>query len=173
MTDIQVRALTEDEWDTFRTIRLAALTESPDAFVADAATEVDYDEEFWRVRLRRARRLYAVADGEAAGVASLGQLDGAENTAEIFGLWVDPAWRGRSVAAALVRRASEEAVEDGFERIAYWVSTDNGRAVAFASSFGFRPTGRRRPMTVKGENGDDEEEIAMVLSLVGDRGASW
>ncbi len=173
MTDIQVRALTEDEWDLFRTIRLAALNESPEAFVADAATEEDYDEAFWRLRLRRAQRLYAVADGQPAGVASLGQLDGAENTAEIFGLWVDPHWRGRSVAAALVRRAGEEAHDQGFDRIAYWVSTDNGRAVAFASGFGFRPTGRRRPMSVKGETGDDEEEIAMVLPLAGDRGASW
>lgn len=173
MTDIQVRALTEDEWAVFRTIRLAALTESPDAFVADKAAEEGYDEEFWRLRLRRARRLYAEAGDQAVGIASLGHLEGADNTAEIFGLWVDPAWRGRSVAATLVRRASEAAAEEGFDRIAYWVSTDNGRAVAFASSFGFRPTGWRRPMRVKGADGQDEEEIAMVLPLAGDRGASW
>jgi hypothetical protein len=68
-----------------------------------------------------------------------------------------------------VRSASEQAADDGYERIAYWVGTDNGRAVAFASSFGFRPTGRRRPMRVSHGN-DDEEEIAMVLSLTADRG---
>ena len=44
----------------------------------------------------------------------------------------------------------------------------HGRAVAFASSFGFRPTGRRRPMRVT-NGADDEEEIAMVLSLAEDR----
>ena len=44
------------------------------------------------------------------------------------------------------------------------VGTDNFRAVAFASSFGFRPTGTRRPMQVT--NGTDgAEEILMVLPL--------
>ena len=172
MTDIQVRALGEDDWEQFRSIRLAALQESPEAFVASAAEEEGYDEDFWRLRLRRARRLVAEVEGKPVGLVCVGRLDDADNTAELFGLWVDPQWRGRSVAANLVRRGSEEAAGEGFERLAYWVSTDNGRAVTFASSFGFRPTGRRREMRVKGADGD-EEEIAMVLSLVGDRGATW
>ncbi|MEI2778923.1 MAG: GNAT family N-acetyltransferase [Tetrasphaera sp.] len=172
MTEITVRALSEDEWQLFRDIRLAALTDSPEAFVATTAQEEDYDEDFWRLRLRRARRLYAEADRQAVGVASLGQLADDAETGELFGLWVEPAWRGKSVAATLVRRGAEEAAEQGFERLAYWVSTDNGRAVAFASSFGFRPTGSRRPMRVQGQDGE-EEEIAMVLPLAGDRGSTW
>ena len=52
----------------------------------------------------------------------------------------------------------------------YWVGSDNGRAVAFASGFGFRPTGLRRPMRVVSEE-DGEEEVAMILPLGGDRGA--
>ena len=51
---------------------------------------------------------------------------------------------------------------------ATWVSTDNGRAVAFASGLGFRPTDSRRPM--RGSNRDGEEEIAMILPLGADRG---
>ena len=39
MSEITVRALTEDEWETYRTLRLEALRESPDAFVADYDTE--------------------------------------------------------------------------------------------------------------------------------------
>jgi hypothetical protein len=54
------------------------------------------------------------------------------------------------------------------------VGTDNGRAVAFASGIGFRPTDFRRPMRVGTTNGaapDDDlpEEIAMVLPLGEDR----
>jgi ribosomal protein S18 acetylase RimI-like enzyme len=41
------------------------------------------------------------------------------------------------------------------------VSTDNGRAVGFYSSYGFRPAEERRPMT----NDDTIEEIAMTLPL--------
>ena len=39
MSEITVRALTEDEWETYRSLRLEALQESPEAFVADHATE--------------------------------------------------------------------------------------------------------------------------------------
>ena len=168
MTEIVVRALTEDEWELLRSLRLNALRESPDAFVASYDDEADESEDFWRARLSRSRRLVAEADGEAAGLVSIGTLDGVDNGAEFFGLWVAPQWRGRSIAANLVKSGATYAAEQGCDRIAYWVGTDNGRAVAFASGFGFRPTGRRRPMRV--QNGDgDEEEIAMVLPLTEDR----
>lgn len=168
MTEIRVRSLSEEDWATYRTNRLAALAESPEAFVAQLADEQEYDEQLWRLRMRRAQRMLAEVEDEAVGIVSVGELADADNTAEIFGLWVRPDWRGKSVAAKLVRAASEQAREDGFDRIAYWAGTDNGRAVAFASSFGFRPTGRRRPMRVT-NGADDEEEIAMVLSLAEDR----
>lgn len=168
MTEILVRTLSEDEWEQFRAARLAALAESPEAFVSSLAVEQEYDEATWRARMRRAQRLLAEVDGSAVGVASVGTMADTEGTAELFGLWVVPAWRGRGVAAALVRSGSEQARSQSFDRVAYWVGTDNGRAVAFASSFGFRPTGRRRPMRVVNDE-DGEEETAMVLALGADR----
>ena len=60
MSEITVRALTEDEWETYRTLRLEALQESPDAFVADHATEAAEPEDFWRARMDRSVRLVAV-----------------------------------------------------------------------------------------------------------------
>jgi hypothetical protein len=76
------------------------------------------------------------------------------------------------VATKLVEASAERARRDGRTHVAYWVGTDNGRAVAFASGIGFRPTDSRRPMRVVPGNGesDDEEEIAMVLPLGEDRG---
>ena len=61
--------------------------------------------------------------------------------AQLFGLWVRPEARGGGVAAALVRAGARVAAEQGRSQLYYWVGTDNGRAVAFASGFGFRPTG--------------------------------
>ncbi len=68
MSEITVRALTEDEWETYRTLRLEALRESPDAFVADYDTEAAEPEDFWRARMGRSDRLVAEADGEQVGV---------------------------------------------------------------------------------------------------------
>lgn len=168
MDEITVRALSEEEWDDFRSVRLAALQESPEAFVASYEDEKDYDEDFWRLRMRRSQRLIAELDGEAVGVVSVGQdrddEDGDGTRAELFGLWVSPALRGKGVATKLVRAGAEDATNAGSTHLHYWVGTDNGRAVAFASSFGFRPTDRRRPVRIENE-ADGDEEAMMVLPL--------
>lgn len=176
MTDVTVRPLEEEDWQEFRTIRLAALTDSPDAFVASLEEEQGYDEALWRERMRRSTRLVAVRDNDDGseqrqhlGVVSLGQgKDEEGQVAEIFGLWVSPEARGTGVATKLVEAGAQRARKDGRTHVAYWVGTDNGRAVAFASGIGFRPTDFRRPMRVASEDG--EEEIAMVLALGDDRG---
>ena len=168
MSEITVRALTEDEWEQYRTVRLAALEDSPEAFVATLEQERAYDEQLWRERMRRSRRLLAEVDGVPVGVASVGQV-GEDNpdVAELFGLWVAPHARGTGVATQLVQAGADTARREGRTHLAYWVGTENGRAVAFASGFGFRPTDSRRPMRVAGESA---EEIAMVLPLGQDRG---
>ena len=174
MSDISVRALGEDEWEQYRSVRLSALEESPEAFVATVDEERAYDENFWRTRMRRSQRLLAEQDGAPVGVASVGQArqEGEKENAkvaELFGLWVAPAARGTGVASQLVQAGADAARKEGRSHLAYWVGADNGRAVAFASGFGFRPTDSRRPMRVKGAD-DDEDEVAMVLPLGEDRG---
>ena len=77
--------------------------------------------------------------------------------------------RGTGVAWKLVEAGADQARKDGRSQLGYWVGTDNGRAVAFASSFGFRPTDTRRPMRVTNE-ADGAEEMAMVLPLGVDPG---
>jgi GNAT superfamily N-acetyltransferase len=170
MSDITVRGLAEDEWEQYRTVRLNALEESPEAFAASLDEEKAYDEEFWRTRMRRSHRLLAEADGRSVGVASVGSAeDGNEKVAELFGLWVTPSARGTGVATRLVQAGADAARDQGRSHLAYWVGSDNGRAVAFASGFGFRPTDSRRPMRVR-QSEHEEEEIAMILPLGQDRG---
>ena len=171
MTEINVRVLGDEDWKVYREIRLGALQESPDAFVATREQEEAFDEQRWRERLGRSRRLVAERDGSVLGVVSVGHDDEAyAGTAELFGLWVTPEARGTGVAWKLVEAGAELALREGRSHLSYWVGTDNGRAVAFASSFGFRPGNNRRPMRVAGEE-DGAEEMAMVLPLGADPGS--
>jgi GNAT superfamily N-acetyltransferase len=167
MSEISVRLLDEEDWSVYRDVRLRALRESPEAFVASAEEEEAWPEEDWRARMRRSRRLLAERDGRVVGVASLGKhRTGEEGVGELFGLWVEPDQRGTGVARRLLEAAAQQARQDGLTHLVYWVGTDNGRAVAFASSFGFRPTDSRRPVRIHGVDGDeDAEEMAMVLPL--------
>ncbi|MBL8931045.1 MAG: GNAT family N-acetyltransferase [Kineosporiaceae bacterium] len=166
MSEIRVRPLAEDDWQNYRSIRLAALEDSPDAFVATHDEEEAFEEDSWRARMTRSERLLAEVDGVAVGVASLGEDEEDTGTAQLFGLWVTPAARGTGVATALVQAGADAALASGRTQLSYWVSTDNARAVAFASGFGFRPGNRRRPMHGRG----GEEEIVMVMALGDDRG---
>lgn len=169
MSDITVRALGVDDWERYRSVRLTALKESPAAFVASHDEEAAEPEAFWRTRMERSTRLLAERDGEAVGIASVGTAEDQPDAAELFGLWVHPGARGSGVATELVRAGAQAAADAGKRQLLYWVGTENGRAVAFASGFGFRPTAQRRPMRVVSED-DGEEELAMTLPLVGDRG---
>lgn len=181
MTDVNVRALAEDDWERYRSVRLSALADSPDAFAATSDDESQLDEDFWRERMRRSTRLVAERDGEVVGVVSLGETRASELDAEvdddedakageIFGLWVHPDARGSGVASELVRASARQARDDGRRHVAFWVSTENGPAVAFASGIGFRPTDYRRPMNVESGEQDPDVELAMLLPLGDDFG---
>jgi ribosomal protein S18 acetylase RimI-like enzyme len=173
MSEITVRALGEEDWQQYRAVRLRALQESPKAFVATRAQEEAFDEQRWRDRMRRSRRLVAERGGSPLGVVSLGEGEADfAHTGELFGLWVIPEARGTGVAWKLVEAGAAQALRDGRSHLSYWVGTDNGRAVAFASSFGFRPTSTRRPIRVTNEE-DGAEEMAMVLPLGVDPGAMF
>ena len=165
-----MRVIGEEDWQLYRDVRLAALRDAPDAFIATEAQEEALDEPAWRERIHRSRRLVAESDGSPIGVVSIGPGDpDRSSTGELFGLWVAPAGRGTGVAWKLVEAGAARALADGHTHLGYWVGTDNGRAVAFASSFGFRPTDTRRPMRVTNE-ADGAEEMAMVLPLGVDPG---
>ncbi|MDO5698660.1 MAG: GNAT family N-acetyltransferase [Dermatophilus congolensis] len=164
MSETSIRVLGENEWEAYRDARLSALKESPEAFAATYESEVDFDEELWRERMNRSSRLVAEQDNNVVGIVSVrGDDDMFEDAAEVFGLWVPLSLRGSGVAAKLVQAAARLATNRGHGQLIYWVGTENARAVAFASSYGFRPSEFRRPM----DRQDDEsvEEIALTLAL--------
>lgn len=177
MAEITVRPLTEDDWELYRSVRLAGLRTDPDAFAATLAEEEAFDEALWRERMNRSARLVAELEDEPTGIVSIGHATTddhdlaaeSERSRELFGLWVAPEQRGKGSATRLLRSAVDYARSAGGEFLVYWVGTDNGRAVGFASAHGFRPTDFRRPMKGAQATADDEE-IAMVLPLVEDAG---
>ena len=167
MGEISVRLLAEEDWELFRSVRLAALAESPESFVATHDEEVALDEDYWRQRMTRSHRFVAEQDGEVIGVVSVGPHGDDPQSGDLFGLWVAPEHRSAGVSSRLVKAAAQRAVEDGRERLFYWVSTENGRGIAFASNVGFRVSSERRP-ALKAHEEFGDQEIAMVLSLESD-----
>lgn len=169
MAEINARTLDEDEWQLYREVRLAALKDAPEAFVARYEDEASYDEDFWRERMVRSRRIIAERDDAAVGLVCLGLHNDKEHIGEVFGLWTAPTARGDHIARQLVTAAAEQAAAEGRKLLYFWVGSDNVPAIGFASNFGFRPTSERRPMRVAdGATAPDEDEVAMVLPLSAD-----
>jgi ribosomal protein S18 acetylase RimI-like enzyme len=165
MSEVTVHVLGGQDWQTYQQIRLSALQDAPDAFASSYEEEKDYDAAFWQLRMGRSARLVAMAEDEPVGIVSVGQAS-EPDVAELFGLWVRPDFRGRGVAWQLTQAAAQHARTSGKRALKLWVATDNGRAVAFFSSAGFRPADERRPMT----NDAQIEELAMVLPVGDDPG---
>ncbi len=169
MADINARTLGEDEWELYRDVRLTALKDAPEAFVARYEDEASCDEKFWRERMVRSRRIVAERKGDTVGLVCLGLHNEDADVGEVFGLWTAPSARGDHIARQLVTTAAAQAADDGRKRLYFWAGTDNAPAIGFASSFGFRPTSERRPMRVAdGSEAPDEDEVAMVLPLRAD-----
>ncbi len=83
-------------------------------------------------------------DGQAIGLALAAlhhdaPLWAVRDWLELEDVYVEPAWRGTGLAAALVARVEDWARVAGVDTIQLYVTASNARAVAFYNKEGFRP----------------------------------
>ena len=109
-------------------MRLAALAESPDAFLMTVEEARGWSDEAWQAVARR-RALAFVDEGP---VGMVGWHDAALHT-ELVGLWVDPAHRGGPAGFALVGHV----VDVGRRPVELEVRLSNQRALRFYAKAGF------------------------------------
>jgi len=136
-----------DDWTLVRDVRLRALADSPESFAVTLAQAQAQPEQTWRDRLAGPHpTLVAVHDG--TGVAMAGGYvppDAEDDVAWIWGMWTDPAFRGRGVARRLLGDLVSWAQRAG--RTPYLhVTEGNDGARALHVSCGFEPTGRWDPL---------------------------
>ncbi|WP_197981662.1 GNAT family N-acetyltransferase [Frigoribacterium sp. CFBP 13712] len=124
--------LSSDDWRVWRSLRLAALAEAPEAFGSRSADWVDADEGRWRERLSIPGAIDLVALDEGTG-CPIGMVTGTPSArpgagAELISLWVDPAARGRGVATLLIDAVATWAAAAGASRLELSVMAENESA---------------------------------------------
>jgi ribosomal protein S18 acetylase RimI-like enzyme len=141
---IEIRRLSPDDWALWRTLRLAALEEAPDAFgsqLADWQGEGDREER-WRSRLGipGSYNIVAMLDDQAVGMASCVPTAD-DGVVELISMWVSPTARGRGVGDALLCAVERWGQSVGAQALRLDVADGNYAASRLYQRNGFRYTG--------------------------------
>jgi ribosomal protein S18 acetylase RimI-like enzyme len=154
--------LVADDWQAYRAIRLAMLRESPSAFGSTHAQAARYDEHLWKQRLADNAVILARVGTTPAGSVMYSE-DGTTDPGDsaLYGLWVDPRFRGTGVGRALVDAVIAQARAAGKRRVVLHVVAGNEPAGRLYERAGFVPTGH----TLPSHHDDQQVEVEMELVL--------
>jgi len=140
---MEVRRARADEWQALREIRLAALTDSPDAFGSTLAEERDAHEERWRGWITgegwAGNVATFIADGpdRFLGMATGFQPGDRPTIGWLFAMWVRPERRGAGIGRRLVGAVADWAASLEIDQLLLHVTQGNDGAVRFYASCGF------------------------------------
>jgi GNAT superfamily N-acetyltransferase len=144
-----VRLVAANEWRTWRSVRLRALADSPDAFAHALDEEQAYADEWWidivesTVDHPRGALWFAELDGEPVGML-FARLDEPVEVLEMGAMWVAPPARSLGLGTALLNEAMRWGVVAGAATARLWVATANPAAASLYESHGFEPTGETK-----------------------------
>jgi ribosomal protein S18 acetylase RimI-like enzyme len=142
---VDVRRLAPDDWQTWRTVRLAALADAPYAYGSTLAREQGFDEARWRGWLSGATGVAVAALSGADPVGAIGIYTG-EGNAMVVAAWVHPATRGQGVGDQLVAEVLDWSREQGYDQVVLRVADGNDPARRLFERNGFVATGERVPL---------------------------
>ncbi len=140
-----VTRVAEEEWRDLKSVRLAALAESPEAFASDFSTEARLSEVDWRGWARKGATFLARDEHTPIGMAA-GAPGNAPEDRGLVAVWVHPDHRGHGVAGAMVQAVERWARAERAATLTLWVTRVNRPAIRLYRRLGFVPTGRSQPL---------------------------
>lgn len=126
----------------FRKLRLDALQDSPVAFPADYAINVNHPMSFWEDRLKTdeiGTIFFAEHENQLIGMTGIrrGESPKTKHNANIWGVYVRPEWRGLRIAEALIEVCIEWAKSRGIAIVKLGVTAASTSAVRCYQRCGF------------------------------------
>ncbi len=167
---LEIRILTADDAEEFRTLRLRALREEPEAFGSSWEEEQARPLEQTVARLQGdGMTAFGGFDdaGRLAGMVRLHRHDGvkSEHKADIISMYVAPESRGRGLGRMLLEAAITRArAMPGVEQLLLAVNVTNVPARNLYLAMGFEPFGREPRALKIGDRYFDEDYMALFLN---------
>jgi ribosomal protein S18 acetylase RimI-like enzyme len=163
---VVVRALLPNDVELFRSLRMQALEDSPDAYVETIEGARDCD---WQARtacLSLSDPTDVVAYVACVGTLPIGMvLAGHKDHNDcpfLAAMWVHPDFRRRGVGHSLVAKALAFLRSSAQQHVSLWVTETHTAVFQFYESLGFRLTGARSPL----RPGSDTTILEMARPLV-------
>lgn len=146
---VALRPTAEPDADAYRALRLEALERAPSAFGADYAQSAALPPEHWRERMRRGAgdaegvTYVACAGAALVGMARLSceESPKTRHHANLYGVYVTPAWRGLGLAEALIEACAAWGAAAGLRRLRLTVNATNAAAIRVYLRCGFSVCG--------------------------------
>jgi ribosomal protein S18 acetylase RimI-like enzyme len=152
---MHVRRLVPDDAPAYRTLMLDAYRDHPDAYTSSYAARAAQPEHWWAWRLAPGeaarQRVFGAFDGGlliGAGGWQRGDRTKVAHRAELFGMAVSAAARGRGAGGAIVEAILADARAAGLVTIVLTVTDGNAAAERLYARSGFLRTGVE-PMAVR------------------------
>ena len=163
-----IRPFEPNEWLLYRDARLAALMDSPDAFGSTYERSKTFSDSEWQARLTDARPDSDLALGVFVAAKVVGmswtKVDSDdEKIAHLFGMWVDPRFRGRGIARRLLDASAKWARGLGLDELGLDVTLGNTPAQKLYEAAGFSRVGVTEPL----REGSELRVQSMILKLSG------
>ena len=165
---MQIRRLRPDEGLRLKELRLAALKDSPNAFWTKFAEARLSPDEDWERAAETASNddeaILIAEDGDKwVGMIGLFPDEAVNDALHIWGMWVAPEYRGRSVGRALLDGALEVAARTSATSIRLHVVTTNESAKRLYERTGFEQDGEPHPF--RSDTNPDLIQIEMAKDL--------
>ncbi len=155
---VAVRRAVIDDWAHVRAVRLAALADSPSAYITTLAEAREFPDALWQERISANPHFIAVSGQDPVGLAAV--LFN-QPLPEVVGMWVAPDFRGHGVVDELIGATAAASADRGAQELRLWVVEGNQRAEAAYIRNGFLRTGRLQ--AVPGRSEEIEFEMARLL----------
>ncbi len=171
---IVVRRIQPDDSPVLKSVRLAALLDSPSAFASSYEKELAWSDDQWSVRVKQGssgdssitflawmdeggpqqargvdrsdKRSVASPADRPVGLVSAFVSDGPMTEVELVSMWTSPAVRGEGAGRLLVEAVLKWAAEIHARSVNLWVTTGNEAAEGLYQSVGFDQTGDHQPL---------------------------
>ena len=137
----RIERLRPVDWARLKRLRIAALTDTPDAFGATVASAQARSPQQWREQVQSLPTFVAIINDNDVGLTRGAPHDKDPHSAMLISMWVAPEARGLGAGERLVETTAKWARSHGYARLMLDVTDDNAPAIALYARLNFQATG--------------------------------